>query len=194
MNYSEDTMWQATVACCEEYDGLFFYAVKTVGVYCRPSCKSRTPLRKNVLFFASGESAEIEGFRPCKRCRPDLIAYAPMAQLAGRAKGVIDEYFCERARLAEEMKKLGVSPGYLSAVFKRLYGLPPMDYLNQRRLLHAKHLLTNTKLPIMDIAFDVGFSSLSAFYSFFKKHTGHTPGACRAAGDGTGTLTKEVQL
>ena len=180
MNCDADTMWQAAVACDKAYDGKFFYAVKTVGVYCRPSCKSRTPLRKNVCFFSSGQEAEQAGFRPCKRCRPDLLDYAPMADLAGQAKELIDGYFRERERLIGAMKQLGVSANHLAVVFKQQYGLPPMDYLNQKRAEHAKRLLAETDMAIIDVAYDIGFDSLSAFYIFFKKQAGTTPKAYRA--------------
>ena len=70
MKLTDDEMWEAVINCAPALDGQFFYAVKTVGVYCRPSCKSRTPLRKNVLYFETGEDARNAGFSPCKRCRP----------------------------------------------------------------------------------------------------------------------------
>ena len=70
MKLTDDEMWEATINCDSNLDGRFFYAVKTVGVYCCPSCKSRAPLRKNVLYFETGEQAQRAGFRPCKRCRP----------------------------------------------------------------------------------------------------------------------------
>ena len=92
-------MWQALLDCDPSYDGQFFYAVKTVGAYCRPSCKSRAPLRKNVLYFQTAAEAEQAGLRPCKRCRPDLEKYNPAARLAGQAKKLIDGHFDKRARL-----------------------------------------------------------------------------------------------
>jgi len=98
MGLTDDKMWKAVVDCDKSYDGQFFYAVKTVGVYCRPSCKSRTPLRKNTNYFETQEDAEKAGFRPCKRCRPDLLDYAPMLELAQQTKNLIDDYFQERNR------------------------------------------------------------------------------------------------
>ena len=175
IKHSEDIMWQAVVACDKKYDGDFFYAVKTVGVYCRPSCKSRTPLRQNILFFVSAAAAEQAGFRPCKRCRPDLLAYAPLKELAAQAKDLIDGYFREKERLAAEMKRLGVSANYLTAVFKQSYGLSAAEYLAQKRLEYAKELLVGTNEPILNVAGEVGFDSLSSFYAFFKGHTGITP-------------------
>jgi AraC family transcriptional regulator of adaptative response / methylphosphotriester-DNA alkyltransferase methyltransferase len=69
---SADTMWDATVSCDKEYDGAFFYAVKTTGIFCRPSCKSRVPNKDNVSFFLNASEAQKAGYRPCKRCRPDF--------------------------------------------------------------------------------------------------------------------------
>ena len=179
MRLDSDEMWRAVVSCDGAYDGRFFYAVKTVGVYCRPSCKSRTPLRRNTLVFESAAAAEEAGFRPCKRCRPDLPEYAPSAELAGRVKALIDDCYAERARLTDEMRRLGVSYGHMAALFRECYGLSPTEYLAQTRMKRAKRLLAETDVPIIDIAFDAGFGSLSVFYGFFKKREGVTPGQYR---------------
>lgn len=173
-------MWTAVVACDKAYDGRFFYAVKTVGVYCRPSCKSRTPLQKNVCFLETALHAEQAGFRPCKRCRPDLPDYAPMAELARRAKALIDAHGHDAVRLRAELRRLGVSPGRLAAVFKQQYGAPPAQYRNQRRATRARDMLSGTDMSILDIAAETGFSGLPAFYDFFKRHTGTTPRQYRA--------------
>ena len=175
MRFADDEMWKASVKCDPGYDGKFFYAVKTVGVYCRPSCKSRTPLRKNVCYFETEAEAEDAGFRPCKRCRPDLIDYTPALEIARQVKELIDACWDRRERLTAEMKRLGLTAGYLSAIFKQQYGMPPIQYMNQRRLDRAKTMLTDTDASIVDVAAELGFDSLSAFYGFFKKHAGTTP-------------------
>ena len=175
MGFSDDIMWQATVDCDKEYDSRFFYGVKTVGVYCRPSCRSKTPLRKNVIFFMTGEQAQSAGFRPCKRCRPDLPQYEPAADLARKTKNLIDNCFCKRTKLASEMRSLGASSGHLSTVFRRQYGISPMYYLIKKRAAYAKYLLQETNMSIIEISSETGYDSLSAFYTFFKKHTGMTP-------------------
>jgi AraC family transcriptional regulator of adaptative response / methylphosphotriester-DNA alkyltransferase methyltransferase len=180
MELPDDTMWKATVDCDCGYDGVFFYAVKTVGVYCRPSCKSRTPLRKNVRFFKTGKDAQYAGFRPCKRCRPDVADYAPVLEIARQAKKLIDRYYARRGRLRGELKKLGVTPNHLSVIFREHYGMPPVQYLNRLRADRAKQILAETVMPIIDIAGTIEFESLSAFYSFFKKHAGTTPLKYRA--------------
>jgi len=168
-------MWRAVTGCDHEYDSKFFYAVKTVGVYCRPSCRSRTPLRKNVLFFESAAEAESAGYRPCKRCRPDLPEYEPSAELAERLKALIDANFLERGQLLSAAEKLGISQSRLAAVFRQRYNAAPAEYLNKKRAEYAKNLLATTEIPIIEVAAEVGFESLSAFYSFFRKHTGTSP-------------------
>ena len=179
MKHSEDTAWQAVVNCDPSYDGSFWYAVKTVGVYCKPSCKSRTPLRKNVVFWDSAKDAEAAGFRACKRCRPDLDEYLPAKELAAKIKEMLDQQDCKPKQLTVGIRQLGVSPNHAAMVFKKQYGLSPTAYVNQKRAAKIKALLSQSDMPIIDIAESAGFSSLSAFYSFFKKHVSTTPKAYR---------------
>ena len=175
MRFSNDVMWKATVDCDSKYDGKFFYAVKTVGVFCRPSCKSRTPLRKNVVFFAQTEEAQKAGFRPCKRCRPDISDYAPVLEIAKKTKAAIDDYYIQRQRLSEKMKQIGAAPNHLAMIFKKHYGMTPLQYINRLKIEKAQKLLEKTDMPIIDIALEIEFNSISAFYHFFKKNTGLTP-------------------
>jgi AraC family transcriptional regulator of adaptative response / methylphosphotriester-DNA alkyltransferase methyltransferase len=175
MKLADDQMWEATKNNDGERDGQFFYAVKTVGVYCRPSCKSRTPLRKNVVYFVSSAEAEQAGFRPCKRCRPDLMDYAPVLAIAERTKALMNDCFTERERLSSELASLGISRGHLAVIFKQQYGASPTQYLNHLRLSYAKRLLARSDMPIIDIALEIGYDSVSAFYGFFKRQTGITP-------------------
>lgn len=179
MKHSEDVMYDALVSCNDGFDGEFYYAVRTVGVFCRPSCRSRTPLRKNVDFFSTVSDAKSAGYRPCKRCRPDLLEYAPAAEIAMQTKEIIDWYYDKRKALNEQMRDIGVSQNHMSAIFKQHYGMTPVQYLGKVRLEHACDLLCNSNEQIAFIAFDVGFDSLAAFYRFFKKNTGTSPAAYR---------------
>ena len=174
-------MWQASIRCDESYDGKFFYAVKTVGVYCRPSCRSRTPLRHNVCFFATGSEAEKAGFRPCKRCRPDLPDFAPSAELVKKAQQLIDEHFSEREHLDARLKALGVSKNRITVVFKEHFGVTVSEYIAEKKAERAKQLLLEMDLPIIEVSAAIGFESLSAFYGFFKRRTGETPSGYRAS-------------
>ncbi len=175
MYLTDEEMWKAVADCNKDYDGEFFYTVKTVGVYCRPSCKSRTPLRKNVAYFETREGAERAGLRPCKRCRPDLPDYAPVKELAQQTKDLIDDYFKEKANLTAELKRLGVSAGHLAVIFKQEYGMVPSRYLNRTRVDYAKKMLAESDTPIIEIAGEIGFDTLPSFYRFFKMQTGTTP-------------------
>ena len=175
MYCSEEEKWAAVVDCDAKADGKFYYVVKTVGVYCRPSCKSRTPLRKNTLFFDTANQAEQAGFRPCKRCRPDLLNYEPALEIAKKTKDLIDVHFDQKSQLSEEMRELGVSVSQLTRIFRSEYGMAPSEYLSQVRLECCLALLEREDYAIADIAWEIGYGSLGAFYRFFKKQTGTTP-------------------
>lgn len=176
---TENEMYEAVINNDESYDGLFFYAVKSTGIYCRPSCKSKTPKRNNVCFFDKAEDAIKAGFRPCKRCRSDLLDYKPMKDIAHQVKDMIDRMFDEKVSLNNELRQIGVSERRLVDIFKDEYGVTPKSYVNSLRLKEAKRLLTKTNDEIIDIAYSIGFGSLSAFYRFFKEETGFTPRAYR---------------
>lgn len=172
---TDDERWNAVTNCDESYDGTFFYAVKSTGIFCKPSCKSRTPKQGHVCYFDTKEAAEAAGFRPCKRCRSDLTEYEPVRELASQAKFLIDNCFAERGRLSEKMKQLGVSSSHLAVIFRKQYGVSPIEYLNRVRAEQSKCLLSDMTVRITDIAGRIGFESTSAFTCFFRKQTGMTP-------------------
>ncbi len=169
-----EEMWQAVKACDAAYNGKFFYGVKTTGIYCCPSCKSRLPKRENVVFFRTRAEAEKAGFRPCKRCRPDLMQYDPAAALGVQAKKLIDRYFNDRLRLAGDMKQVGVTRKHLSEIFRQQYDITPSEYLVQVRIAAAKGLLQDG-VSVLDAAGMAGYESLSTFYEHFRRQTGMTP-------------------
>lgn len=179
MILKEDEKWQAVVECDECFDGQFFYGVKTTGIFCKPSCKSKTPLRSNVEFFDNGEAASSYGFRPCKRCRPDLLQYNPNIELIEKAKKIYDMYFYDSDKLRIELKKLGISQSHLSRLFQTQYGTTPMEYMNKLRINKAAILLSEANMNILNVANECGFGSLSAFYHRFKKSMGCTPSEYR---------------
>ena len=162
-----------------EYDGIFFYTVKTTGIYCRPSCKSRPPKRENICFFENSEQARQAGFRPCKRCRSDLIDYQPMKQIAEHVKRKIETLYREQAKLSEEVNGFGVTERRIADIFKDEYGMTPKTYAEKLRLDKAKQFLIKTDMKIIDIAYSVGFGSLSAFYRLFEKEMGIKPSEFR---------------
>ncbi len=179
---TDQEMWQAVLDNDAGFDGIFFYAVKTTGIYCRPSCKSKHPKRENVRFFETSEQAKVDGFRPCKRCRSDLIEYQPMKQIADAVKTKIEKVYREQIDLQKKLNELGVTGRRLADIFKDEYGMTPKAYADNLRLEEAKHLLLDTDNKVIDIAYSVGFGSVSAFYSFFKKAVGVTPTKYRSKG------------
>lgn len=172
---TEQEMWDAARTNDASYDGIFFYAVKTTGIYCRPSCKSKAPKRDSVCFFDTSKEAREAGFRPCKRCRSDLLDYQPMQDIASEVKRKIDEAFSSQTKLHEQLKDVGLTLRRITDIFKEEYGVTPKEYADSLRLKEAKRLLANSGEKIIDIAFLTGFSSLSAFNRFFKNQTGRTP-------------------
>ncbi|MFV0617429.1 bifunctional transcriptional activator/DNA repair enzyme AdaA [Megasphaera sp. WILCCON 0056] len=171
---TEDEMWKALVSCDKSYDGQFFYGVKSTGIFCRPSCASRTPLRKNVVYFHTAEEALKAGFHPCKRCRPDLLVFTPALDIAREAKEIMDRAYNDSSLLAQKMTRLGITRNHLDKIFKNQYQESLKEYLNRLRIQKAKGLLSEG-VPISDTAWAIGMNSLSGFYSFFKKETGLTP-------------------
>ena len=164
---TEQEMWEAVQRSDASYDGLFFYAVKTTGIFCRPSCKSKPPKRENLCSFASGEEARAAGFRPCKRCRSDLLEYQPMREIAAEIKVRLDK--------ASSLDDVGLTPRRMTDIFKQEYGATPKEYTDSRRLCAAKEMLAATQEKVIDVAYQAGFSSLAAFNRFFKQQTGQTP-------------------
>ena len=175
---NQDEMWEAVRDCDASYDGQFFYGVKTTGIYCRPSCKSKLPKRENVAFFKTKEEAEKAGFRPCKRCRPDLIQYDPAAELSERTKELVDRHFSDRVKLGRDMKEMGVSRKHLTQVFEQQYDITPSEYLMQVRIAAARKLLQDGS-NILDAAGTAGYENLSEFYDHFRRQTGMTPARYR---------------
>ncbi len=174
-----DEMYDAVIQNEENYDAVFFYAVKSTGIYCRPSCKSKAPKAENIEFYKTAEEAMKAGYRPCKRCRSDLLDYKPMKDMAEKLKNLIDAMFCEACDLNNEMDKIGLSRKRMVEVFKEEYGVTPSGYVNDLRYQEARRLLEQTDNEVIDIAYSVGFSSLSAFYKFFKERAKLSPAAYR---------------
>lgn len=178
-----EEMWRAVSENDMSYDGIFFYAVKSTGIYCRPSCKSKRPRRENVCFFDTAKEAREAGFRPCKRCRSDLLDYQPIKEIAERAKQLLEDSFYKSCELNRELKELGVSKHRMAEIFKEEYGVTLAEYVGNLRLKEAKRLLRETKEEIINIAYAVGFGGISSFYRFFKNGTGVSPGVYRREGE-----------
>lgn len=171
--------WDAVLQNDKRYDGIFYYGVKSTGIFCRPSCKSKPPLEENVEYFDTAESAIKAGYRPCKRCRPDLFEYQPELERAQDIKAVIDRLFQDREALRDELSQMGLLRRSMTEAFVNQYGKTPREYADNLRVEAAKAQLPNKDKPILDIAFSLGFESMSSFYSCFKKFVKMSPGDYR---------------
>jgi AraC family transcriptional regulator of adaptative response / methylphosphotriester-DNA alkyltransferase methyltransferase len=176
---ADQEKWDAVLRCDESYDGRFFYGVKTTGIFCRPSCKSKPPLPANVEFFDEPAAAYERGLRPCKRCRPDLLEYKPMMELLRQVKAIFDADFSDREKLVFRIRQFPVSSYHLTRLFRQEFGMTPTEYLNRLRMSKALECLKTPDKNILDVAYVCGFGSLSSFHACFKKQFGLTPNEYR---------------
>jgi AraC family transcriptional regulator, regulatory protein of adaptative response / DNA-3-methyladenine glycosylase II len=190
---SHDTksLYQALLARDRRFDGLFFVAVTSTRIYCRPICPVKPPMEKNCRFYHSAPEAEQAGFRPCLRCRPEL---AP-----GHAPVDGSQRIDETSALEAIAKEFALSSRQIRRIIQKELGVSPIQLLLTRRLLLAKQLLTETKLSIIDIAFASGFASLRRFNDAFSTRYGMPPTRLRkqATEDATtlnDTGTSTIQL
>jgi AraC family transcriptional regulator of adaptative response / methylphosphotriester-DNA alkyltransferase methyltransferase len=174
-----DQKWRAVLKNDEHYDSLFFYGVKSTKIFCRPSCKSKPPLKKNILYFENSKQAEQAGYRPCKRCRPDLLEYRPIKEIAEKVKLLIGSHFARKKELAEKIGQIGVTYHRIVNIFKEYYGVTPKKYYDNLRIEEAKKRLLETDDTVIDIAYGAGFQSLSAFYKVFQKNLNSPPSKYR---------------
>ena len=222
MNLSEDAtlavpsffpgrQWQQVLARDASADGQFFYAVQSTGIYCRPSCPSRRPTRRNVRFFSTASAAERAGFRPCKRCQPDLATPRPdpQAGVISAASEYLAQHATERTRLADLARATGVSRLTLLRGFRRVLGISPGEFARAQRVARFKDALrpaqthtassikpnhrhepasANKTQPaakrITDAIYEAGFGSSSRLYEFSHDSLGMTPRTLRAGGAG----------
>lgn len=176
-----DVMWEAVICCDNTFDGLFYYGVKSTKICCKPSCKSRTPLRANVVFFPDVPSALSEGYRPCKRCRPDL-GQTTEQEIVQSIKQVIDRDRRYGLTLDQLAIEVGVSKYHLQRVFKSMTGQSPLEYMTTLRMAEAKRLLTTTNTPVTEIAYLLGYKSSAHFSNVFRQQTACTPSHYRIRG------------
>lgn len=202
-----DACYLAMKAHDARFDGSFFTAVTSTGIYCRPVCRVRLPRRENCVFFRHAAQAEAEGFRPCLRCRPELAPRAASWStedasriLALQAARLIDEpdaWDGDGPGAARVAERLGVSDRHLRRIFEAQFGVSPLQYLQTRRLLAAKQLIADTQLPMTQVALASGFASVRRFNAAFAAHYGLNPSALRRAGqagDARAGRSVEVRL
>ena len=177
MTIDGDAAYQVLLAHDARFDGRLFVGVTSTGVYCRPICRVRMPARRNCRFFTSPAQAEAASFRPCLKCRPEIapgpgLAWTVMdasRTLARQAASALDEFAAdgEAPSVAAIAERLGVSDRHLRRIFFAEHGVTPLQYLQTRRLLLAKQLLTDTQMPVAQIALTSGFRSLRRFNAAF---------------------------
>lgn len=185
-----EEQWQAVVACDAAYDGVFFYAVASTRIFCRPSCRSRTPSRSNVSVFANREEALAEGYRPCKRCKPDELAL-PGEAWVDRIAAWIERRFADSFTLRTLAEEMHGSPYHLQRTFKQLRGVTPAQYATKLRVERAKALLAETELPVADVAAAVGIANAAYFATVFQSQTGLSPTRYRRTHGVSGPLRIE---
>jgi len=177
MTIDGDAAYQVLLAHDARFDGRLFVGVTSTGVYCRPICRVRMPSRRNCRFFSSPAQAEAAAFRPCLKCRPEIapgpgLPWTVMdasRTLAVQAASALDDFAArgDAPSVADVAARLGVSDRHLRRIFFAEHGVTPLQYLQTRRLLLAKQLLTDTQLPISQIALTSGFRSLRRFNAAF---------------------------
>ena len=186
MSASEDTIWEVAWSRRDPaYDGRFFVGVRTTGIYCRCVCPVRLPLRRNVEFLPSAAAAELAGFRPCLRCRPETAPFCPAwkgtltkVERAVRlitAEGALDG----GATVGDLADRLGITARHLSRLFVRHWGATPANVARTVRVQRAKRMLSDTTLPVTEIAAIAGFGSLRRFNAAFAEVYRRPPSAIR---------------
>ena len=183
MALTSDQCWQAVAAQDARFDGWIYCGVTSTGIYCRPSCPARTPKRENVRFFTTAAAAQAEGFRACKRCRPDAVPGSPewdrRADLVGRAMRLIADGVVDREGVAGMARQLGYSERHLHRQIVDEVGVGPIALARARRAHTARILLELTDLPMADVAHAAGFSSVRQFNATVREVFALAPSGVR---------------
>src|SRR5689334_17031230 len=203
---TKDTLgcYKALLARDPRFDGIFFVGVTSTGIYCRPICPVKPPKEANCRFYNSAQEAEHAGFRPCLRCRPELApGHAPVDHSQRMAHSIVQRIeggnTDEKAALEAIAGEFELSSRQIRRIIQKELGVPPIQLLLTRRLLRAKQLLTETKLPVTEVAFASGFSSLRRFNHAFSTRYSMPPSRLRKNGaqdcsHNNGAGTSSLQL
>ncbi len=203
MEVDPDASYLAFVAKDARFDGKVFVGVTSTGVYCRPICRVRTPKRVNCRFYSSAVLAEAARFRPCLKCRPEIAPSAWASRwsvmdasrtLAEQAAALLDAQLSEphATKLGALAARLGVSDRHLRRIFFALWGVTPLQYLQTRRLLLAKALLTDSTLPVTQVALASGFGSVRRFNAAFADNYRLSPSRLRQQGGKAPTISSST--
>ncbi|WP_220506769.1 DNA-3-methyladenine glycosylase 2 family protein [Amycolatopsis dendrobii] len=177
--------YRAVTARDQRFDGQFIMAVRTTGIYCRPSCPALTPKAQNVRFYPTSAAAQAGGFRACRRCLPDAVPGSPdwnvRADLAARAMRLISDGLVEREGVPGLARQLGYSERQLGRVLTAELGAGPIRLARAHRAHSARLLIEMSQLPLTDVAFAAGFSSIRQFNETIREVFATTPSQLRAA-------------
>ncbi len=186
MDMDDDACYRAIETRDRRFDGRLYVAVTTTGIYCRPFCPAPTPRRQNVRFFPTAAAAQDAGFRPCLRCRPetspDLAFWQGSSNTVSRALGLIEAGALDDANVEVLGTRLGVGGRQLRRLFRQHLGASPMAIAQTRRILLAKQLIQDTRLPMTEIALAAGFGSVRRFNESFQHLYHRPPGELRRTG------------
>ena len=179
LGLSESTLDRARISRDPRFDGKFFIAVRTTGIYCRPICPSPTSKKGNVRYFATAAGAAAAGYRPCRRCRPEVAPGSPAwlgpSAVVRRALRLIQEGSLDSGTVEDLATRLGIGSRHLDRLFLQYVGVSPVAVAQTRRLHFAKQLLDETDLRIIDIAMAAGFGSVRRFNDAFLNAFGKPP-------------------
>ncbi|WP_370690612.1 AlkA N-terminal domain-containing protein [Parvibaculum sp.] len=193
-----DLCYRAIMAKDARFDGRFFVCVSTTGIYCRPVCPARVPKRENCRFVPSAAAAEALGFRSCLRCRPEAApgtpAWAGTAASVSRALRLIEEGALDEGRLDDLAQRLGMGERQLRRLFLAHVGAGPQAVAANRRLLTAKQLISDTGLPLSEVAHAAGYQSLRRFNDAIRQAYGIAPGEIRRASETAAGSTIRLRL
>ncbi len=182
----DDACYRAIETRDRRFDGRLFVAVTSTGIYCRPFCPAPTPKRKNARFFTTAAAAQEAGFRPCLRCRPEtspeLAFWQGGSNTVSRALGLIEAGALDGANVEALATRLGLGERQLRRLFRQHLGASPISIAQTRRILLAKQLIHDTRLPMIEVAAAAGFGSTRRFNEIFQQLYKRPPKALRRAG------------
>lgn len=183
MDLDDDACYRAIQVRDRRFDGRLFIAVRTTGIYCRPICPARTPKRENSRFYATAAAAQEAGYRPCLRCRPescpDLAFWRGTSNTVARALDLIEGGALDAGDVDSLAARLGVGERQLRRLFKQHLGAAPISVAQTRRVLLAKKLIHETRLPMIEVAMAAGFGSVRRFNETFQRLYHRPPSALR---------------
>ncbi len=196
MTLDPNTCYRALKSRDARFDGRFFVAVSSTRIYCRPVCTVKPPRRENCRFYPSAAAAESGGYRPCLRCRPELApgnaSVDATSRLAQAAASMMEDRTLDEEGLDSVATRLGITDRHLRRAFGAEFGVSPVEFAQTQRLLLAKRLLTDTVLPVTEVAFASGFGSVRRFNALFQQRYRLQPGQLRKHMHGKGAAASDA--